>query len=245
MSKKKFGHKLGGSFAPLLSHTRKSAAWQRLSVGARALFMELQSRYYLDREGYVFLSSRDGARCLCTRPHNILRWLDELEHYGFLVKLCGPHLGVDGDGQSAHYRLTDRWFHGQAPTRDFEKWSGEIFASAKRVYSDAEKARLNGLKKYPVTRSDTPRDTVGHIRAGAKKPPKRNKCDTVGISLVSTLAPPKSASINVPSMCPSHSSITAQLIAICPSRLVSSGSIFANSTTAIGMKPAPSGNLCP
>ena len=43
MSKKKFGHKLGGSFASLLTHTRKSPAWQRRSVGARALFMELQS----------------------------------------------------------------------------------------------------------------------------------------------------------------------------------------------------------
>ena len=99
MSKKKFGHKLGGSFASLLTHTRKSPAWQRLSVGARALFMELQSLYYQDREGYVFLSARDGAEQLRTRPHNIGRWLDELEHYGFLVKLCGPHLGVDGDGQ--------------------------------------------------------------------------------------------------------------------------------------------------
>ena len=181
MSKKKFGHKLGGPFAPLLVHTRRSEAWQRLSVGARALFMELQSLYYQDREGYVFLSAREGGECLRTRPHNILRWLDELVHYGFLVMLCGPHLGVDGDGQSAHYRLTDRWFHGQAPTRDFDKWSGEIFTPRKRVYSAAEKARLNGLKKQnPVTRSDTPRDTVGHIRAGAKRALKRGKRDTVG-----------------------------------------------------------------
>ena len=80
-----------------------------LSVGARALFGHLQGLYYQDREGYVFLSARDGAESLRTRPHNILRWFDELTHYGFLIMLCGPHLGVDGDGQSAHYRLTDRW----------------------------------------------------------------------------------------------------------------------------------------
>ena len=36
------------------------------------------------------------------------------------------------------------------------------------------------------------------------------------ISFVSTLAPPKSASISVPSMCPSHSSIRAQLIKMLP-----------------------------
>ena len=101
MSKKKFGHKLGGSFAPLLTHTTKSPAWSMLCVGARALFGHLQGRYYQDREGYVFLSARDGAKELRTHKDNIGRWLDELTHYGFLVLLCGPHLGVDGDGQSA------------------------------------------------------------------------------------------------------------------------------------------------
>jgi hypothetical protein len=180
MSSKKFGHKLGGSFAPLLTHTTKSPAWSMLSVGARALFGHLQGRYYQDREGYVFLSARDGAQVLRTRKSNIGLWLDELTHYGFLVMLCGPHLGVGGDGQSAHYRLTDRWFHGQAPTRDFDKWSGEIFSPKKRAYSDAEKARLRGLKKQnPVPRSETPRPTVEDIRAGGKKPQKRNKCPPV------------------------------------------------------------------
>ena len=131
MSKKKFGHKLGGSFAPLLTHTTKSPAWSMLCVGARALFGHLQGRYYQDREGYVFLSARDGAKELRTHKDNIGRWLDELTHYGFLVMLCGPHLGVDGDGQSAHYRLTDRWFHGQPPTRDFDKWSRRNIPSGK------------------------------------------------------------------------------------------------------------------
>jgi hypothetical protein len=168
---KKFGHKLGGSFAPLLTHTRKSAAWPMLSVGARALFMELQSRYYQDREGYVFLSSRDGAKQLRTRPNNIGIWFDELTHYGFLVLLRGPHLGVEGEGQSAHYRLTDRWFHGHAPTRDFDRWSGEVFHPKKRLYSDNEKARLNSLKKQnPVTRPVTPRNTGVRIRTGGKSP---------------------------------------------------------------------------
>jgi hypothetical protein len=83
MSKKKFGHKLGGTFAPLLTHTTKSPAWSMLSVGARALFGHLQGLYYQDREGYVFLSARGGAESLRTRPHNILRWFDELTHYGF------------------------------------------------------------------------------------------------------------------------------------------------------------------
>ena len=75
----------------------------------------------------LFLSARDGAKELRTRPNNIGRWFDELEHYGFLVMLPGPHLGSDGEGQSARYRLTDRYFHGKPPTREFDKWSGEVF----------------------------------------------------------------------------------------------------------------------
>jgi hypothetical protein len=61
MSRKK-GHKLSGSFAPLLTHTTKSAAWGMLSVGARALFGELQGLYYVEVEGYVFLSARGGRQ---------------------------------------------------------------------------------------------------------------------------------------------------------------------------------------
>ena len=72
MSKKKFGHKLGGSFAPLLTHTTKSPAWSMLCVGARALFGHLQGRYYQDREGYVFLSARDGAKELRTDKDNMV-----------------------------------------------------------------------------------------------------------------------------------------------------------------------------
>ena len=127
----------------------------------------------------MFLSARDGAKELRTHKDNVGRWLDELTHYGFLVMLCGPHLGVDGDGQSAHYRLTDRWFHGQAPTRDFDKWSGEIFRPEKRVYSDAEKARLNELKKQKPrpTGSDTPSDSRGHKDERQKAPDRQTEAN--------------------------------------------------------------------
>jgi hypothetical protein len=164
MSKRKFGHKLGGSFAPLLTHTTKSPAWSMLSVGARALFGHLQGLYYQEREGYVFLSARDGAESLRTNKNNIGRWFDELEHYGFVVQICGPHLGVDGEGHSGQYRLTDRWFHGQPPTRDFDKWSGEIFRPKKRVDKRGTD-RLAALKKQnPVRHPRTPRPRVEDIR---------------------------------------------------------------------------------
>ena len=129
----------------------------------------------------MFLSARDGAKRLRTRANNIGQWFDELEHYGFLVMLQGHHLGSDGEGQSAHYRLTDRYFHNKPPTRDFEKWSGEIFSPKKRACSEAEKARLNGLKKQnPVSRSDTLRITADNVSAKAKRTKKGNNRNTAG-----------------------------------------------------------------
>jgi hypothetical protein len=168
MSRKK-GHKLGGSFAPLLTHTRKSAAWQMLSVGARALFMELQSEYFVDIEGYVFLSTRDGAERLRTSKTSIGTWFSELEHYGFIIKVRDAHLTGLGEGEAAHYRLTDRYYHGQPPTRDFEKWDGVIFERPKRSRSPKEKAKdLERLRAWknssPVRRVRTPRPSTEDVR---------------------------------------------------------------------------------
>ena len=172
MSKTKFGHKLGGSFAPLLTHTTKSPAWSMLCVGARALFGHLQGRYYQDREGYVFLSARDGAKELRTKGQ-----YRSLARRAYALRLPGHAVRPSFRGRwrrtvgtlSRHGSVGSR----TSPTRDFDKWSGEIFRPEKRVYSHAEKARLNELKKQnPVLRSRTPRPTVGDIRTSVKKPLK-------------------------------------------------------------------------
>ena len=180
MSCKK-GHKLSGSFAPLLTHTRKSAAWSMLSVGARALFMELQSEFFTDIEGYVFLSACDGAKQLRTSKDSLGIWFKELEHYGFIVKVREAYLTGLGEGECAHYRLTDRYYHGKPPTRDFEKVDGGVFERPKRTCSETEKARLKELGKNssPVRRSRTPRPTGKDVRTEAQIPENGNKCPTV------------------------------------------------------------------
>ena len=62
----------------------------------------------------------------------IVKWLRELEHYGFIVKVRGAHLGVGGVGKAALYRLTDCGYAGATPTYDFQNWDGELFASKKQ-----------------------------------------------------------------------------------------------------------------
>ena len=75
----------------------------------------------------------------------------------FSVKVRGHHLGVNGEGKAAHYRLTDRWYAGKEPTYDFQNWDGVLFEPAKRVMSEADKERLRLRATNPVRRSrDTP-----------------------------------------------------------------------------------------
>jgi len=138
-----------------------------LSVGARALFAELQGLYYVEVEGYVFLSAREGAERLRANKDTVCIWLKELEHYGFTVKVREAHLTGPGEGECAHYRLTDRYYHGQHPTRDFEKWDGVVF----------ERTRKNNS---PVRIEGTPRPVLGDIRAEAQGPENGNNCPEIG-----------------------------------------------------------------
>jgi hypothetical protein len=150
-----------------------------LSVGARALFMELQGEYFTDFEGYVFLSARDGAKRLRASKENVCAWFKELEHYGFIVKVRDAHLAGMGEGESAHYRLTDRYYHAQTPTRDFEKWDGVIFEPQKRTDKRGA-ARLKNIGKnsLPVRYPQTPCLIPTDISRESELAENGNKCPT-------------------------------------------------------------------
>jgi hypothetical protein len=57
----------------------------------------------------------------------------ELEHYGFIVMVKPGGLGVEGRGRAPHWRLTEEWYLGKAPTRDFLNWTGEVFSKPRRL----------------------------------------------------------------------------------------------------------------
>jgi hypothetical protein len=106
----------------------KSAAWGALSVGGRATFLALKANYNSKAQNSVFLSERDGMEELGVGSRSTVnKWLRELEHYGFIVKVRGHHLGVEGVGKAAHYRLTDCHYAGEAATYDFQNWDGVLF----------------------------------------------------------------------------------------------------------------------
>jgi hypothetical protein len=107
-------------FIPIIRTTVQTPAWKVLSFGARSLYHDLR--------GY-----REAARDLGTKSlRSVQRWFRELEHYGFIVMMTGPCLGVDGNGIGAHWRFTEcPTFDAKgthiAPTRDFERWAGVLF----------------------------------------------------------------------------------------------------------------------
>jgi hypothetical protein len=73
-----------------------------------------------------------AQKSLNAHRDTVQKWLRELEHYGFIVKVRGAHLGLEGVGKAALYRLTDCPYAGQAPTYDFQSWDGVLFEEKKQ-----------------------------------------------------------------------------------------------------------------
>ena len=150
--------KISGPFVPLPLAILDAPAWRALDFIARALWLLLRRKLRNDglNNGKIWLSCRDAAEEVGANKDTIARRYAELEHYGFLRKTTEGFLGVDGCGIAPHYRFTDLAHGTHPPTRDFEKWEGEIF-----VYTP----RRGRLKKQdPVPPRDTPRTTAWDIR---------------------------------------------------------------------------------
>jgi hypothetical protein len=163
-------------FTAVFRHTTKTAAWKALSVGAKATFVALQSLHNDKAQNAVWISARDGVEKFGLGPNKnrVGTWLNELEHFGFVVMVQGAHLGLSGKGKSAHYRLTDRYHAGKPPTYDFQMWDGVLFEPKKRKASTAEIARLDALNPVHNLRTVCPEPT--DIRGAAEVVENGNKC---------------------------------------------------------------------
>jgi hypothetical protein len=133
-------------FVPLTKETMKTEAWKALSHGARSLYSVLKGRYNTKLQGAVYVSSRLAQEELGRHSHRtkILSWYRELEYYGFIRMVSLPHHGLNGHGRAAHYRLTEEWYLGEKPTRDFLHWNGEVFHEQKSPSHYQRKNRNRG-----------------------------------------------------------------------------------------------------
>jgi hypothetical protein len=148
-------------FIPLIKSIMAMPAWRAMSTGARLLNIELRGHLRNDfsNNGSVHLSCRKGAEALGVTTTSIVHWFAENEHYGWLRKTSEGFLGADGRGIAARYRFTDVPHGTHPPTRDFEKWDGEMF-----VYTPRRPRRK---KQNPVPFRHTPRTISSHIRKGS------------------------------------------------------------------------------
>lgn len=114
-------------FVPLYKETMKTPAWRALTHGARSLYVHLKWRYNTNLQNHVFVSTRDAAKELGSQRDSVCAWFRELHHYGFTVMINPGGPGIDGHGKAPHWRLTEEWYLGKAPTRDFLIWDGTKF----------------------------------------------------------------------------------------------------------------------
>ena len=91
-----------------------------LSVGARAVLVELLRRYTGANNGRLYLPTREAAERLNIHRTTVSRYFSELESAGFIVATKAAALGLDGTGRATEWRLTHLPCDGRAPTRDFE-----------------------------------------------------------------------------------------------------------------------------
>jgi hypothetical protein len=141
-----------GPFVAVSKAILATPAWRAMSPGARLLWIELRGWLRNDgsNNGKAYLACRDAAKAIGTKSKDsIVRWYAENEHYGFLRKTGEGFLGLDGRGIAARYRFTDLAHGTHPPTRDFEKWDGELFAYTPR--------RGGRKKQNPVPTIGTPR----------------------------------------------------------------------------------------
>ena len=131
---KKFEGRIEGPFVALLKDTIKTEAWKALSHGARSLYVSLRSRYNPTTQNAVYVSTRKAKEELGQHSnlHSIRLWFRELQHYGLIVEVSPAYHGVNGHGKAPHYRLTEAWYLGKAPTRDFLAWDGSPFTEKRK-----------------------------------------------------------------------------------------------------------------
>jgi hypothetical protein len=135
-------------FVPVLKDTVKTAAWKALSHGARSLYVTLKAKYNNKLQNAVYVSTRDAEEELgqYSTRRNVMRWFRELQHYAFIVMVSAAHHGVNGQGKAPHWRLTEEWYLGKAPTRDFLSWDGIPFTEKRKrdAPSFTAKNRIRG-----------------------------------------------------------------------------------------------------
>jgi DNA-binding transcriptional MocR family regulator len=91
----------------------------KVSVGARALHVELIARFTGANNGRLYLPHREAADLLDVTRNTVAKYFTELERAGFIVQTKAAQLGVEGKGRAAQWRLTHLPHNARPPTADY------------------------------------------------------------------------------------------------------------------------------
>jgi hypothetical protein len=107
----------------------QSPAFRSLSIGARALLIELKTLYNGSNNGQLFLSVREAARRLNRGKNFAAKCLRELEDRGFIrPNVVGAFNLKAGarQGRATTWILTEFEFAGSLATKEFMRWRPAI-----------------------------------------------------------------------------------------------------------------------
>ncbi len=108
-----------------------SPAYRSLSIGARALLVELKALYNGNNNGELFLSTREASRRLNRQNgrNQAARLFAELEDRGFIRARSRGDFKVKSGvmvGRATCWILTEFPFGGALPTKDFMRWQSGV-----------------------------------------------------------------------------------------------------------------------
>jgi hypothetical protein len=114
--------KLGDPHVRLHRWVMKTAAWQSLTVGPRALLVELYSLHNGSNNGEIFLSERDAANRVQASQNTVSKWFDVLVDRGF-IKVAQRGAFSLKKRHATTWILTEFPVGIELASKDFARWS--------------------------------------------------------------------------------------------------------------------------
>jgi hypothetical protein len=164
-----------GGWTPIVWAMMDTPAWKATSPLARGIYISLKRRVRRGKNT-AYLSYNDARNEVgSTDRHAICQGFRELEHYGFIVKVRGGCLGVNGKGEATIWRLTELGVTPpssptglpEPPARDYQRWDGTKFKRKRRIRkTEPQSVRANRAGVDVSTRLslDVPSRPVGRCQ---------------------------------------------------------------------------------
>ena len=114
--------KTSSGFVRLRHDLLGSAAWRTLSLGARALLIEVWRRYNGRNNGQIPYSQREAQECLRCSSKSAVKWFRELQRAGFIFPTqrgSFQQKAGTNEGRATLWRLTMEPCGKAPPTRDY------------------------------------------------------------------------------------------------------------------------------